>query len=280
MSRPRAPAAAPLEGLREQGPVSAATAAAIAAGLREARARTLALHEDLPPEHWLGPRLSIVNPPLWELGHVGWFQEWWCLRAGGAAPSLRPDADALYDSGAVPHRTRWDLPLPSPDAARAYLAAVLERVLDALAAREVSAAAAYFARLALFHEDMHDEAFLYTRQTHGLPPPAWLRQAPVPAGAARAAGPGRRVRGGHAPAGGRAGSRGVRVRQREAGRIPSRWPRSRMARHAVTEGEFAAFVGRRRLRAPRAVERGGLGVAARARACARRSTGSARADAG
>ena len=33
-----------------------------------------------PGEQLLGPRLAIVNPPLWEIGHLGWFQERWCLR--------------------------------------------------------------------------------------------------------------------------------------------------------------------------------------------------------
>ena len=26
------------------------------------------------------PLLATINPPLWELGHVGWFQEWWIGR--------------------------------------------------------------------------------------------------------------------------------------------------------------------------------------------------------
>ncbi|MDP3168853.1 MAG: hypothetical protein Q8M91_00780, partial [Polaromonas sp.] len=26
------------------------------------------------------PRLPVINPPLWEVGHVGWFQEWWIGR--------------------------------------------------------------------------------------------------------------------------------------------------------------------------------------------------------
>jgi iron(II)-dependent oxidoreductase len=30
----------------------------------------------LDGERLLGPKLAIVNPPLWELGHVAWFQEY------------------------------------------------------------------------------------------------------------------------------------------------------------------------------------------------------------
>ena len=59
------------------------------------------------------PQLAIVNPPLWEIGHVAWFQEWWVLRhALGAAPLIK-NGDALYDSSAIPHDSRWELPLPA-----------------------------------------------------------------------------------------------------------------------------------------------------------------------
>jgi iron(II)-dependent oxidoreductase len=130
--------------------------------LVEARARTLALVAGLAPAALLGPRLAIVNPPLWELGHVGWFQERWALRREGAPPR-RPGADALYDSARVAHATRWDLPLPS-------LAETLDdlaRTLDAVLARAAQGRPGDlpYLRLALLHEDMHSEALLYTRQT-------------------------------------------------------------------------------------------------------------------
>ena len=36
----------------------------------------------------MGPMLPIVNPVLWEIGHVGWFHEYWTLRHAGEAPGL------------------------------------------------------------------------------------------------------------------------------------------------------------------------------------------------
>ena len=45
--------------------------------LLDARSRTLALARELEASQLLGPRLRIVNPPLWELGHLAWFQEHW-----------------------------------------------------------------------------------------------------------------------------------------------------------------------------------------------------------
>ena len=142
--------------------------------LLDARARTLRMTGDLEGDRLLGPKLAIVNPPLWELGHVAWFQERWCLRtACGGLPmeSILPGADALYDSSAVAHDTRWDLPLPGLEATRRYLQDVLERVCARLSREPENAALAYYASLCLYHEDMHAEAFHYTRQTLGYSDP-------------------------------------------------------------------------------------------------------------
>jgi iron(II)-dependent oxidoreductase len=125
-------------------------------------------------ERQLGPKLAIVNPPQWEIGHLGWFQERWCLRVrpdGSLKKSLLEGADELYDSSTVAHDTRWDLPLPSLEATRKYLANVLERVRERLHREPDNEALRYFVRLATFHEDMHGEAFHYTCQTLGYPDP-------------------------------------------------------------------------------------------------------------
>jgi len=122
--------------------------------LRDARARTLLLVADLDGVQLLGPRLDIVNPPLWEMGHVAWFQEFWTMRAAGGRAPLVANSDALYDSAKVAHDTRWDLPLLDRKSALEYLATVLERSIAALRLDD----GAYFHQLALFHEDMHDKA--------------------------------------------------------------------------------------------------------------------------
>ena len=137
--------------------------------LLDARARTLALVEDLDDARWLGPRLEIVNPFLWEVGHLGWFQEYWTLRHVRGRPPLLPQGDELYDSAKVAHDTRWDLPLLPRREVLAYLAAVLERALEVLGSAPDERR--YFHQLALFHEDMHGEALVYTRQTLGDPAP-------------------------------------------------------------------------------------------------------------
>ena len=126
------------------------------------------------------PQRATLNPPLWELGHIGWFQDHWLgrnpQRAAGAAadpaaprwPAARPQADALYDSSAVPHASRWRLDLPDATGTQADLAAQLHTTLALLQAAEPTDNALYFFRLALLHEDMHHEAALYMALSLGL----------------------------------------------------------------------------------------------------------------
>ena len=143
--------------------------------LTEARQRTLELVTDLTDEQLMGPQLDIINPLLWEIGHVAWFHEKWTLRHLLNQEPVREDGDYLYDSMAIAHDTRWDLLLPSRQGTLDYMQEVLDRMIEALDSREPEEKA-YFYQLGLFHEDMHDEAFTYTRQTLGYPAPPMFAQ--------------------------------------------------------------------------------------------------------
>ena len=134
--------------------------------LHDARRHTLSLVSDLSDEQVIGPRLQIVNPLLWEIGHVAWFQEYWVLRHLNGRPPILANGDTLYDSARVAHDTRWDLSLPTRAQTLAYMQEVLNRITDHYQhQKEIDVLSEYFLSLALFHEDMHDEAFGYTRQT-------------------------------------------------------------------------------------------------------------------
>ncbi len=152
----------------------------LAGALQDARDYTISLLDDwaawpagAAPDPRHVPCLDIINPPLWELGHVAWFTEYWCQRYRGATsaplPSRLADADRWYDSRQVPHGSRWRLDLPDWAGTRRYLDDTLAAALEALRTLPDTDAALYFHRLALFHEDMHAEAFRYTRQTLGWP---------------------------------------------------------------------------------------------------------------
>ena len=91
------------------------TTAELAGWVRDARERTFELVADLTDEQLMGPQLPITNPLLWEMGHHAWFQSRWALRHAGGQEPVRGDEDALYDSIAVAHDTRWDLPASPPE---------------------------------------------------------------------------------------------------------------------------------------------------------------------
>ena len=215
--------------------------AALEQMLLDARARTLAHAARLTGDQLLGPRLRIVNPPLWEIGHLGWFQERWCLRERSGdtlAPSILPGADSLYDSSHVPHSTRWDLPLPSFDATLDYLDDVLQRARERIASEPGNRALSYFVQLAALHEEMHCEAFTYTRQTLGLP---GLTGADELQAAQNAECSGdAEIPGGEFMLGAAPGSGFVFDNEKWA--HPVTVEPFRMARTAVTNAEFAAFV--------------------------------------
>src|SRR5262249_5561482 len=139
--------------------------------LTEARSRTFELVADLSDEQMLGPHLDIVNPPLWEIGHVAWFQEKWTLRHLRQRIPIFNSVDELYDSAAISHDTRWDLRLPSRGDTLAYMRQVLECVIDGVGSRALSEKEEYFPLLPLYHEYMHSEAITYTRQTLAYGPP-------------------------------------------------------------------------------------------------------------
>lgn len=134
----------------------------------------------------LGDDLSVpysgqLNPPLWEIGHIGWFEEFWLARNPQRLLGVRADPDAkrpepwlpgaddFYNSSNVAHARRWNLPLPDAEGTLAYLAAVREQTLALLNDSGEGDDDLYFFRLAIAHEDMHSEAWIYMAQNLGIP---------------------------------------------------------------------------------------------------------------
>ena len=131
----------------------------------------------------MGARMTIVNPLRWEIGHVAWFHEKFLLRGlHGAAPILAA-GDALYDSAAVHQAVRWDLPLPSMAETIRYAEMVTRRCLERLDPDLARENESFLYQFATFHEDMHTEAYMYSRQTLGYPAPRFGRR-PSPGTAA------------------------------------------------------------------------------------------------
>jgi ergothioneine biosynthesis protein EgtB len=137
---------------------------------------------------------AAARPALWELGHVGWFQEHWIARnvqrrrgASGDAThpklaSILPGADAWFDSVHAPAASTLGA-LPGPQVVRQYLVDTLETTLDLLGSSDEDDDALYFYRLALLQEDERVERFATLAQTLGI---ETRLLAPLPARGVRA----------------------------------------------------------------------------------------------
>lgn len=159
-----------------------ATAKELIAALQELRTHTLSAFQAYERANRLHiPYQPELNPPLWELGHVAWFQEYWIARnvqrsEGVAMPlglakkeSLLVNADQWYDSAKVQHDTRWDQAITSRDLCLAYAAQTLEQTVKLLQSEAEDSPALYFYWLALQHEAMHLEASAYMAQALTIP---------------------------------------------------------------------------------------------------------------
>lgn len=138
--------------------------------VNDAGKRTLELVSDLADEQLIVPPMEIVNPLLWELGHVAFFYDVFLLRVVGSDRFLLEGAENLYDSFQVgnplagDHDVRWNLPLPSREETLAYKRRVQDRVIQRLD-HDPDDRETYLYLLSVLHEDMHGEAFTYMRQT-------------------------------------------------------------------------------------------------------------------
>jgi len=144
--------------------------------LNDANKRTLELVDGLNGEQIIGPKLPIVNPLLWEIGHVAWFYEQFILRMLYNEPPILDNGDDLYDSIGIEHFDRWNLPILQLGDATNYINEVRNKLIDRLGEiSHVSMASeqdSFIYQFATFHEDMHTEAYTYSRNTLGYPLPS------------------------------------------------------------------------------------------------------------
>jgi len=110
-----------------------------------------------------------MSPLVWDLAHVGNYEEQWLLRAAAGKDALRPELDQIYDAFEHPRVERPTLPLLHTAEAGSYIGQVRRRVLDALAAlrlddhRPLLAGGLVFG-MVVQHEHQHDETMLATHQ--------------------------------------------------------------------------------------------------------------------
>jgi gamma-glutamyl hercynylcysteine S-oxide synthase len=121
-----------------------------------------------------------ATPLLRELGHIGWFQEYWIARnvqrrrgeQGDATrpklASILPGADAFFESRQSAGSRRAEPALPDLQTIRQYLVDSLETTLELLENTPDDDDALYFYRLSLLREDACVERFAVLSQTLGF----------------------------------------------------------------------------------------------------------------
>jgi iron(II)-dependent oxidoreductase len=152
----------------------------LADSLLDARKRELEVLDKLTHDQLFGSRLRTVEPPIWEMGHVGWFQDRWILQNLDANPPVSQEADNLYDSFNIPNTERWDLAFPPFGETYEYITEVLDRIVQRLGSRDLTDEDIYFYRLVINHEDMHSETMVHIRQTLGYQRPYIANTRPTP----------------------------------------------------------------------------------------------------
>src|SRR5690606_5348374 len=87
---------------------------AIVAELAAARERSLA-YTDADDDLLVRQHSPLMSPLVWDLAHVGNYEELWVLRAAAGITPLRPEIDDMYNAFKHPRRERPSLPLLGPD---------------------------------------------------------------------------------------------------------------------------------------------------------------------
>ncbi|HLY82965.1 MAG TPA: ergothioneine biosynthesis protein EgtB [Acidimicrobiales bacterium] len=157
--------------------------------LEAVRDHSLGLLAPLSDDELMRQHSPLMSPLVWDLAHVGNYEDLWLVRAAGGRPAVDPTLDELYDAFRHPRADRPSLPLLGPDAARRYIGEVRSRALDVvdklLFDPDVPLlAGAFVAGLCVQHEHQHAETMLATLQLMDgdgyrpvLPPP---RSGPRP----------------------------------------------------------------------------------------------------
>lgn len=157
---------------------------AIAARLESVRERTNLLVSVLDWPTLRQQQIPILSPMVWDLGHIGHFEEEWLARRLVGAEPLHDGFAAMFDPQQNPRPTREALPLPNEEQLADYLDRVRQRTLPLLEEIELDHAPDLLRdgmvyELVAEHEEQHQETLLQAMQVLRHPAyPAPQRRSP------------------------------------------------------------------------------------------------------
>jgi iron(II)-dependent oxidoreductase len=154
---------------------------------------TFALVEPLDEEQLNRVYSPILSPLIWDLGHIGNFEELWLVQTIGGREPLRDELGQFYDAIENPRKIRGELPILRADEVRPYMEQVRERTLEVLDEIDLEnpddprLADGFVYEMLLAHEHQHNETMLQLLQLVDDYEPA--RTDPAPASEPVADGP-------------------------------------------------------------------------------------------
>ena len=148
----------------------------LANALDGARQRSLGLLDPLSEEDQLAQHSPLMSPLVWDLAHVGHYEELWLLRAVARTQPIDPAHDDIYDAFKHVRKERAKLAVLGPAEARRHIAMVRGRVFDVLDKVELDPAVpllndGFVYGMVAQHEHQHDETMLATLQLMASPYP-------------------------------------------------------------------------------------------------------------
>ncbi len=158
----------------------------LASGLNRYRRRTKEMIAPLNDDDLHHQHNEIMSPLVWDVGHVGNFEEYWLLREIDGRPPHDPRYDEMYNPFDNPRWVRGDLPLLDRNEALSYIDEVRGDALAILQRVELDPEHpllrdGYVFEMVLQHEAQHQETMLQAldlrqdlEEYPALPPPRSL----------------------------------------------------------------------------------------------------------
>jgi iron(II)-dependent oxidoreductase len=140
----------------------------IASELQEARERTRYLLSTLSEEELARQHSEIMSPLVWDLWHIGYFEELWLLQNLKGKDPTDSNINDLYDATLYARSERPSLDLMDREEAERFLDEVRSEVLESLRETDFGdgplTRGGMVYRLVLQHECQHTETMLQTLQ--------------------------------------------------------------------------------------------------------------------
>lgn len=136
--------------------------------LKNSQQKIVALTNTLTDAQLSLPYHKGANPPLWEIGHSAFFFELFILNALDNADMYDPSMNPVWDSFNIDHEDRWNPGvIPSKESTLEYIDTTYKAILARIEENELSQQDLYLYKYSIFHQNMHVESLIWSRQTYG-----------------------------------------------------------------------------------------------------------------